>query len=266
MILNSSLLVTVITIAYNAKAHIEETLRSVLSQRYAPIEYVVIDGGSTDGTVEVVQRYASRLAYWVTETDGGISDAFNKGIAASSGQWVNFMNAGDVFEDEHSVAHAMRHADNPALNLVYGQCRFVRDDGQLLTGVTGLPFSARRLRMKMFIPHQSSFHHRQLFVQYGSYSCDYKAAMDYEFLLRAKDQLRVRYVPQPLARMRMGGVSQNNEPRTFAEYRRAQRQHGIGWLESQAYYIYFMAKLRLRGLVRQAGLRSLLGRVRPIDG
>lgn len=257
-------LVTVVTIAYNAKAYIEETLNSVLGQHYAHLEYVAIDGGSTDGTVEILRRYAPHLAYWVSEPDRGISDAFNKGVAASTGEWINFMNAGDLFESTESVACAMTQADKPQRDLIYGQCRFMTDEGRLLPGITGAPFSARRLRMKMFIPHQSTFHRRRLFERYGGYSSDYKAAMDYEFLLRVQN-LQVCYVNAPLARMRVGGVSQNNEPRTFAEYRCAQRQHGIGWLESQAYYRYFMAKLRLRDWAQRAKLHTILTKIRPIN-
>lgn len=92
-------IVTIITVVYNDVAHIEETMLSVLNQTYASFEYVVIDGGSSDGTVDVIRKYADRLAYWVSEKDGGIYPAMNKGLAHVSGQWVNFMNSGDSFAD-----------------------------------------------------------------------------------------------------------------------------------------------------------------------
>lgn len=258
-------MVTVVTIALNAKTHIEETLQSVVSQRYARMEYVVIDGGSTDGTVEIINRYSRQLAYWKSAPDRGISDAFNKGIEATKGEWINFMNAGDVFENESAISRAITHV-TAKHKLIYGKCGMMTEAGVLLQGVVGKPFSRRLLRTKMFIPHQAAFHHHSLFDQFGLYSSQYKAAMDYEFLLRAKKWLTpetVAYVNEPLARMRIGGVSRN-EAKVYLEYRKAQREHRISWLESQIYYIYFMTKLKLRGVIKKNTGLSALENVRPV--
>lgn len=92
-------LVTVITVVWNDVKHIEETMLSVLNQTYPNVEYLVIDGGSTDGTVDVIKKYADRLAYWCSEKDGGIYPAMNKGVSHATGEWVNFMNSGDMFAD-----------------------------------------------------------------------------------------------------------------------------------------------------------------------
>jgi glycosyltransferase involved in cell wall biosynthesis len=93
-------LVTVITVCFNCKSDIEKTIKSVLEQTYDNIEYLIIDGGSTDGTVDVIKTYSDRLAYWVSEPDRGIYDAMNKGLQKAAGEWVNFMNVGDLFVDE----------------------------------------------------------------------------------------------------------------------------------------------------------------------
>lgn len=93
-------LVTVITVVWNDVAHIEQTMLSVLNQTYQNVEYVVIDGGSTDGTVDIIRKYADRLAYWCSEKDGGIYPAMNKGVSHATGEWVNFMNSGDLFADD----------------------------------------------------------------------------------------------------------------------------------------------------------------------
>ena len=94
------LLISVVTVCYNAADTIEKTMLSVLNQTYHDIEYIIIDGGSTDGTVEIIRKYADRIAYWVSEPDKGIYDAMNKGIKVATGEWINFMNAGDEFVDE----------------------------------------------------------------------------------------------------------------------------------------------------------------------
>lgn len=95
-----NLKVTVITVVRNDVQHIEQTMLSVLNQTYSNIEYIIIDGGSTDGTVDIIKKYADRLAYWISEPDGGIYPAMNKGLKQASGDWVNFMNSGDVFSDD----------------------------------------------------------------------------------------------------------------------------------------------------------------------
>lgn len=102
------LLISVVTVCYNAADTIEKTMLSVLNQTYHDIEYIIIDGGSTDGTVEIIRKYADRIAYWVSEPDKGIYDAMNKGIKVATGEWINFMNAGDEFVDEGVIEKLFR--------------------------------------------------------------------------------------------------------------------------------------------------------------
>ena len=109
---------SIITVTYNAERWLERTILSVLSQSYPNIEYIIIDGGSTDGTVDIIKKYEERIAYWVSEPDKGIYDAMNKGIQKATGEWINFMNAGDVYaandvlvqlmQCEHSEARILR--------------------------------------------------------------------------------------------------------------------------------------------------------------
>ena len=95
--------ITVITVCHNAAKTLEKTIKSVLNQTYPNIEYIIIDGGSTDDTVDIIKRYADRLAYWISEPDKGIYDAMNKGIEVATGEWINFMNAGDTFYEENTI-------------------------------------------------------------------------------------------------------------------------------------------------------------------
>lgn len=112
-------IITVITVSFNAVSSIEETILSVINQTYSNIEYIVIDGGSIDGTVDIIQKYEDRIAYWVSEPDKGIYDAMNKGIDAATGEWVNFMNSGDTFYSETTVEHIVRNIkDN--IDVLYG--------------------------------------------------------------------------------------------------------------------------------------------------
>lgn len=96
-------LISVVTVSYNAVLTIEQTILSVINQTYPHIEYIIIDGGSTDGTVDIIKKYANRIAYWVSEPDKGIYDAMNKGIRTAKGEWINFMNAGDLFYSKDTL-------------------------------------------------------------------------------------------------------------------------------------------------------------------
>ena len=111
--------ISVVTVCYNAVDCIEQTMLSVLDQTYHDIEYIIIDGGSTDGTVDIIKKYADRLAYWISEPDKGIYDAMNKGIAVATGDYINFMNAGDTFRDQSSI-YTYVDVIKPESEIIYG--------------------------------------------------------------------------------------------------------------------------------------------------
>lgn len=112
--------ITIVTVCFNAVKSIEETMLSVLNQTYLNIEYIIIDGGSTDGTVDIIKKYADRLAYWVSEPDKGIYDAMNKGITVATGDYINFMNAGDTFASGSSVSDTFTETDTTGPDIIYG--------------------------------------------------------------------------------------------------------------------------------------------------
>lgn len=145
--------VSVVTVCYNAVDDIEKTMLSVLDQTYENIEYIVIDGGSTDGTVEVIKKYEKRLAYWVSEPDKGIYDAMNKGLDFSTGEWINFMNAGDVFYSESTVNSIFQSGDLSSFYVVYGDCIIKSGEKCCYQKAS----SIRKLRSQMVFCHQSSF-------------------------------------------------------------------------------------------------------------
>lgn len=116
--------ISVITVCYNAVSSLEKTILSVLNQTYSNIEYIIIDGGSTDGSVDIIKKYIDRLAYWVSEPDNGVYDAMNKGVCAASGDWVNFMNAGDSFYCNETISTLFAESIDKTVVCIFGNTIF----------------------------------------------------------------------------------------------------------------------------------------------
>ena len=134
-----SLKVSIVTVSYNCEATIEQTIQSVLSQDYDNVEYIIIDGGSTDGTIEIIRRYESNIAYWNSEPDRGISDAFNKGINCCTGEIVGILNADDLYLPGTVSTVVQAFQDNPEAGVVFGDQTFIDLSGKILYRQVGDP-------------------------------------------------------------------------------------------------------------------------------
>lgn len=171
--------VSVVTICYNARDFIEPTILSVLSQTYENIEYIIIDGGSADGTVEIIKKYSDRLAHWVSEPDKGIYDAMNKGIMAATGEYIIFMNAGDKFADENVVKGILPSLDGSVVVTGRWNRRYSNGASRI-----GEPEKIGKLKVDMPLCHQATFiktsyHKDHLF------DTSYKYSADYDFFYKA---------------------------------------------------------------------------------
>lgn len=174
---NSKLKISVVTVSYNAADTIEETIQSVIDQIYDNIEYIIIDGGSTDGTVDIIKKYANRITYWISEPDKGIYDAMNKGIAIANGDYINFMNAGDKFVDRQILKNIFNEESNiVGSDIIYGNAIFAYPWGKIL--IKPRPLTD----FKSFDPifHQSSFTRLSL-LKATPFDISYKIAGDYNF-------------------------------------------------------------------------------------
>ncbi len=171
-------LISVVTVSYNAVSTIEETICSVINQTYSNIEYIIIDGGSTDGTVDIIKKYADKIAYWVSEPDKGIYDAMNKGIDVATGEWINFMNSGDTFHSDRVIQQLIENLPSKA-DVVYGDTLLVYSWGKHLQ--EALPMNV--------IKHRLPFCHQSCFIKMASmremkYNLKYKVCADYDFFYR----------------------------------------------------------------------------------
>ena len=186
----TSPLFSIITITYNAERWLEQTILSVLSQSYAGIEYIVIDGGSTDGTVEIIRRYASGITYWVSEPDKGIYDAMNKGIQRATGDYVWFINAGDSFYAANTVQQVATLIEGKKRwpDILYGETDIVDEAGRSL-GLRRLRtpkrLSWKRFRMGMLVCHQSFVVKRAIVPMYD---LQYRYSADFDWCIRVMKQ------------------------------------------------------------------------------
>lgn len=227
-------LISVITVSYNAVLTIEQTILSVINQTYLNIEYIIIDGGSTDGTVNVIKKYADKIAYWVSESDKGIYDAMNKGIRMATGDVVGILNSDDFYTDENVLQTVADNFMNYSVDAVYGDIHFVHDAdlGKCVRYYSSRLFSPFWLRFGFMPAHPSFYCKREVFDKAGLYSLDYKIGADYEMMVRLfrKYGISSRYISKDFVTMRTGGASNRyfrNRLTLIREDVKACRDNGI---------------------------------------
>jgi len=199
--------VSIVTPSYNQAQFIEETIRSVLLQDYPALEYIVVDGGSNDGTVDILRRY-ERWLHWVSEPDRGQTDAINKGLRIATGDILAYLNSDDLYLPGgiHAIADYFR--SHPTTGLVYGECRVVDEQGRVLGYLPRRGFSLRRtIERAEFLPQQATFWRREVMEKVGLFDDRLHYAMDYEYFIRVARAFPVAYLPQPVACFRMHGTS-----------------------------------------------------------
>ena len=227
--------VSIITVVYNGITHLEQTILSVIGQSYDNIEYIIIDGGSTDGTVELIKKYEDKIAYWVSEPDGGIYDAMNKGITQASGEIVGLINADDWYELD-AVAKVLEAFQTTDADVVHGSMQILQENG---TGfVKGVEKDLRKLKKGMLLNHPTVFVKRSLYETYGMFDTSYRIVADWEMMVRwwLKD-VKFVGVSETLANFRMGGVSSEHLKKSFKEKRRVRSEHKMNNLIDW-YYVY----------------------------
>jgi glycosyltransferase involved in cell wall biosynthesis len=243
-------LISVVTVVFNGEKHLEETILSVVNQGYDNVEFIIIDGGSIDGTLDIVKKYQDRIDYWVSEPDRGISDAFNKGISLSTGIMIGLINSDDWYEpDTIELIAPMANADK--VDIVHGLLQYWRDGkkGELVSG------DERLLDKDMTVNHMTVFAKRSLYETIGLFSQEFRYAMDYELLLRAKKAgASFYYLDRCLANMRLGGVSDIRWQGALLEVARAKALHSNNSYNPKIYYVYQLTKSCMRRILERLGL------------
>lgn len=204
-------IISIITITYNSAKTLPHTINSIRSQTYRNVEYIVVDGGSTDGTLDIVEANRDLVSKWVSEPDGGIYDAINKGIAMATGDYVGLLHADDMMADTNVLQSIHRAIDQHRPDALYGDLDYIAADnsGRVIRRWISSPFHPSMLKRGWMPPHPTLYVKREWFNRIGNYNQQMKIAADYDFILRlfSKPELQTIYIPQCLVKMRVGGAS-----------------------------------------------------------
>jgi glycosyltransferase len=203
--------VSIITSVYNNKATIEDAIESVFSQTYENIEYIVVDGASSDGTVEVIQKYADKIAAFVSERDKGIYDGLNKGVDLATGDIVAFLHSDDIYANENVIKEVVELFQTQELDSVYGDLVYVDkvNTSKVFRYWKSGEYAIEKLKRGWMPPHPTFFVKRELYEKHGKFDLSFKIAADYDFMLRmlGKHKISTAYLPKVLYKMRVGGAS-----------------------------------------------------------
>lgn len=213
--------ISIITVVFNSAKTLEQTILSVLSQSYPDKEYIVIDGGSTDGSLAIIQKYAPQLSFWVSEPDSGVYEAMNKGISQAKGDLIGILNADDWYEPEILTVIATHYLETGPEKVIHGLMRnFLNEEFYSITGN-----SVRRLRYDM-IQHPTCFVPQKLYKTYGNYLTTYRVSADYDLILRyVKAGVKFSFIETIITNFRLGGLS--SLPQAEKEMYRVRMKHGI---------------------------------------
>lgn len=229
-------IITIIIAVYNGAKTLEQCINSVLNQSYRNVQLIIIDGNSTDDTVEIIRSNQAAINYWLSEKDTGIYNAWNKGLIKAKGDWMVFLGADDYLFDNNVLKNVVEQLKNNRLKdtfVAYGQVMLVNIKNERIY-TCGRPWGEIKSTFKqtMCIPHQGVFHNRQLFEKFGYFDESFQIAGDYELLLRyLKEHEAVFITDIVITGMRQGGTSTDvsNVLQVFREYRKAQLKNGINF-------------------------------------
>jgi glycosyltransferase involved in cell wall biosynthesis len=207
---NNNPLVTIITVVLNNAKYIEGAIQSILSQKYKNIEHIIIDGGSNDGTVEIINKYSGKISQFISEPDNGFYDALNKGINLSNGDVVGILNSDDEFYDEYSILDVVNAMVKSNAEFCYSDVVLMdKDLEKILRHYRARIFNKWLFRIGWMPPHPACFFRKSVFIEFGGYSTQFTIASDFDFLVRMfyRREIDTIFLNQVLVRMRNGGLS-----------------------------------------------------------
>lgn len=203
--------VSIITSVYNNKSTIKDAIESVLSQTYHNIEYIVVDGASNDGTIDIINKYQDKISQYVSEKDKGIYDGLNKGVDLASGDVIAFLHSDDIYADENVIADIVKVFESTDTDSIYGDLVYVdkEDTSKIFRYWKSGEYTFKKLRNGWMPPHPTFFVKKEFYDKFGKFDLAFGIAADYDFMLRmlGKYKITTSYLPKVLYKMRVGGAS-----------------------------------------------------------
>ena len=219
--------VSIITVVFNGCRFVAQTLASVAAQDYRPIEHWVIDGGSTDGTLQIIQDHAGQLAGWISEKDDGIADAFNKGLSRATGDYIMFLNADDALAGPTVMRELIEQAGQNAWpDVIYGDCDLHDPESDAFLYRAVIHYDRTRFLNRETLPHPGMLMHRRYFQRFGQFDTSFQVAMDFELFVRGIPQVGAVHAPVLVSKVRAGGISARARSRVIDETILALKRHG----------------------------------------
>jgi glycosyltransferase involved in cell wall biosynthesis len=241
--MDSTPLVSIITPSYNQADFLEDTIKSVVEQDYPNIEYIIIDGGSTDGSQEIIKKYADQISFWISEPDQGQTDAINKGFSKAKGEIFAWINSDDTYLPDAINQAVDSLKTNPDIGMIYGDANLINEKNEVIGKFPARQTDYKRLRRGyVHIPQQASFFRSGLWKQVGPLDPTFYFAMDYDLWIRLAKISQLKYTPQLWANFRIHstGKSVISDDRCWPEMLHVHFREGGSCFS----WIYFKAKIR----------------------
>lgn len=202
-----NLKLSIVLATYNAQEYLESCLDSILENKTDSVELIIIDGGSTDSTRKIIDRYSDKIDFFLSEPDNGIYDAWNKAIRFANGEWLAFIGSDDVLCTGalHLILEALEKTSEKT-EFIFSRAQVVSNKGDIL-GYRGVEYSFKDFKKGMTISHVFSLHRKRVFEKYGLFNLDYRVCADYEFLMRFQNNLVADFIPVVSVKMMIGGMS-----------------------------------------------------------
>lgn len=225
--------ISIITVSLNSADTIRDTIQSIITQDYDNIEYIVIDGGSVDGTIDITNKYSKHIAYFSSEKDNGIYDGMNKGIQAATGDIIGILNSDDFYPNSFVVSNVAKSFERYGCDAIYGDLVYVHASN--VSKITRYwqagDYSTSKIKNGWMLPHPTFFVKKEIYDRYGLYDTDLRSAADYEMILKLlyKHNISVYYIPMILVNMRVGGESN----RSLLNRIKANKEDSLAWTKNQ---------------------------------
>ena len=232
--------ISIITVSYNSGSTIKQTIKSVIDQDYENIEYIIIDGNSSDNTLNVIRQYSEFIHFFISEEDNGIYDAMNKGIANASGDIIGILNSDDFYPNSFIISNVVKSFLKNECDAVYGDLVYVKanDITKIKRYWKAGEYTTKKIKNGWMLPHPTFFVKKSIYLRFGFYDTELKSAADYKMILNLlyKQNISVHYIPMILVYMRLGGHSN----KSILSRMKANREDSLAWTRNQLNKPFFI--------------------------